>query len=327
MRGAGWVVMAGLLAGLPAVCQADLTLYGRIYAEAAKQTSGTGGNQINADTLDDTRNAGLIGLKLTQQVNDGLTVFGKYEFVMNAPSATNDFQARQSYVGFEGRFGSFALGRFEGAYKTTGGVDFDPFAYTSLEARDSGAMSGSDYGTNGFISRAVQYQSPMLGSSQATHFQGVLQYGMDSSTGVTDADRGSYLAGLTFGYGNADLVGAVAHDKARDKTNTKLGVRIRAGQLTYVFQSENVAEGGFDPAGAGKFLYGGVEYRAGSINYVAQVGNYRSDAASADGSYLALGIQYFFAPKIWLNAGYRDTQSDVNSLNSTAVVVGLNYDF
>lgn len=327
MRRAVWMAMAGLLAGLPVVCRADLTLYGRIYAEATKQTSGTGATKLNADTLDDTRNAGLIGLKLSQQVDDGLTVFGKYEFVMNAPSATNDFQARQSYVGLEGKFGSFALGRFEGAYKTTGGIDFDPFAYTSLEARDSGAMSGSNYGTDGFISRAVQYQSPLFGSSDTTHFQGVLQYGMDSSAGVTDADRGSYLAGLTFGYGGADLVGAVAHDKARDKTNTKLGIRIHAGQLTYVFQSENVAEGGFDPAGAGKFLYGGIAFRNGSVNYVAQVGNYRSDAVNADGSYFALGIQYFFARNIWLNAGYRNTQSDVSSLNSSAYVVGLNYNF
>lgn len=327
MRGTVGVLMAGLLAGLPAVCQADLTLYGRIYAEATKQTSGNGATKLDATTLDDTRNAGLIGLKLSQQAADGLTLFGKYEFVMNAPSATNDFQARQSYVGIEGSLGAIALGRFEGAYKTTGGVDFDPFAYTSLEARDSGAMSGSNYGTDGFISRAVQYQSPLLGSSDATHFQGVLQYGMDSSTGVTDADRGSYLAGLTFGYGDADLVGAVAHDKARDKSNTKLGIRIRADQITYVLQSENVQEGGFDPAGAGKFLYGAIEYRTGSINYVAQVGNYRSDAASSDGSYLALGIQYFFAQNIWLNAGYRNTQSDVNTLDSTAIVVGLNYDF
>lgn len=316
-----------LFAGIPALCHADLTLYGRIYAEATKQTSGTGATKLNADTLDDTRNAGRIGLKLKQQISDGVNVFGKYEFVMNAPSATNDFQARDSYVGIEGRYGAFALGRFDGAYKTTGGIDFDPFAYTSLEARNGGAMSGSDYGTDGFISRAAQYQSPLLGNGDATHFQGLLQYGMDSSSGVTDADRGSYLAGLTFGYDAVDLIGAVAHDKARAKTNTKFGLRIRAGQLTYVFQSENVEEGGFDPSGAGRFLYGGIAYRNGDINYIGQVGNYRSDATNSDGSYFALGIQYFFAANIWLNAGYRSTQSDINSLNSSAFVVGLNYNF
>ena len=322
-----WVLTAGLVAIAPAVCRANVTLYGRIYAEAAKQTSGTGTTKLDATTLDDPRNAGRIGLKLDQQVSDGLSVFGTYEFTMNAPSATNDFQARQSYVGLKGRFGSVALGRFEGAYKITGGIDFDPFAYTSLEARDSGGMSGSNYGTNGFISRAIQYQSPLLGSSSAIHFQGTFQYGLDSSTGVTDADRGSYLTGLTFGYGNVDLIGAFAHDKARGKSNTKLGIQIKTGQITYLLQSERVAEGGFDPSGAGKFLYGGIEYRVGSINYVAEIGNYRSDTANSDGSYFALGIQYFFKSRIWLNAGYRTTQSDINSLNSSAFVVGLNYDF
>ena len=322
-----WVLAAGLVAVAPALCRANVTLYGRIYAEAAKQTSGTGATKLDATSLDDPRNAGRIGLKVDQQVSDGLTVFGAYEFTMNAPSATNDFQARQSYVGLEGRFGSFALGRFEGAYKTTGGIGFDPFAYTSLEARDDGAMSGSNYGTNGFISRAFQYQSPLLGSGSAIHFQGTFQYGLDSSAGVTDADRGSYLAGLTFGYGDIDLVGAFAHDKARGKSNTKFGVRIKSGSITYVLQSERVAEGGFDPVGAGKFLYGGIAYRVGRVNYVAQVGNYRSDTANSNGSYFAVGIQYFFKSRIWLNAGYRTTQSDINSLNSRAFVVGMNYDF
>ncbi|MGH8401424.1 MAG: porin [Gammaproteobacteria bacterium] len=322
-----WALVGGLLVGLPAVCRADLTLYGRVYAEAAKETSGKGATKLDKDTLDDAQNAGRIGLKFSQNVSDGLTVFGKYEFIMNAPDTSNDFDPRESYVGLEGRYGAFALGRFEGAYKTTGGIEFDPFAYTSLEARDSGAMSGSDFGTDGFISRASQYQSPLLGSSEAAHFQGTVQYGLDSSPGVTDADRGSYLAGLDFGYGETDLVGAVAHDKARDKSNTKLGIRIKAGEITYLLQSENVEEGGFDPAGAGKFLYGGIEYRSGDINYVAEVGNYRSDADVSDGSYLALGIQYFFAQNIWLNAGYRNTQSDVAGLNSSAIVVGLNYDF
>lgn len=322
-----WVLAAGLLVGLPAVCQADLTLYGRVYAEAAKETSGKGATKLDKDTLDDAQNAGRIGLKFSQSVTAGLTAFGKYEFTMNAPDTTNDFVPRESYVGLQGGFGSFALGRFAGIYKTTGGIEFDPFAYTSLEARSSGGMSGSDFGTNGYISRAAQYQSPLLGSSEAMHFQGTVQYGMDSTPGVTDADRGSYLAGLDFGFGAADVVAAVAHDKARDKSNTKLGLRIRSGTITWVLQSENVEEGGFDPVGAGNFLYGGVEYRNGSINYVAQIGNYRSDAVSSNGSYFALGIQYFLAQNIWLTAGYRNTQSDVDSLNSSAIVAGLNYNF
>ncbi|HEX5340720.1 MAG TPA: porin [Gammaproteobacteria bacterium] len=322
-----WVLVAGVLAILPTLCQADLTLYGRVYAEAAKETTGKGATKLDKDTLDDGQNAGRIGLKFSQTVNDGLTAFGKYEFTMNAPDATNDFSARESYVGIEGHFGAFAIGRFQGTYKTTGGIDFDPFAFTSLEARNNGGMSGSDFGTDGFISRAIQYQSPLLGGTDALHFQGTLQYGMDSTPGVTDADRGSYLTGLTLGYGVADLVAAVAHDKARDKSNTKLGLRIRSGEITWLIQSENVEEGGFDPAGAGNFLYGGVEYRNGSINYVAQIGNYRSNAATSNGSYFALGIQYFFAQNVWLNAGYRNTQSDVDSLNSSAIVVGLNYNF
>ncbi|HET7922533.1 MAG TPA: porin [Gammaproteobacteria bacterium] len=319
--------IAVVLVGTPVLCQADLTLYGRVYAEAAKETSGKGATKLDTTTLDDEQNAGRIGLKFSQKLDHGLSAFGKYEFNMNAPDATDNFTARESYVGIEGGFGSVAAGRFSGVYKTLGGTDFDPFIYTSLEARGYGGMSGSAFGTSGYIGRAVQYQSPVFGKDDGMHVRGAVQYGMDSTPGVTDADRGSYLAGLSFGYGIAELVAAVSHDKARDKSNTKLGARIRSGDITWVVQSENVEEGGFDTAGAGTFLFGGVEYRNGDLNYVAQVGSYRSDAASSNGSYFALGVQYFFAKNIWVTAGYRNTQSDVDSLNSSALVAGLNFSF
>ncbi len=312
---------------VPAYARADLSLYGKLYAEVTQRTDGEGATALDRTTLDDEGNAGRIGLKMEQDLGDGLTAFGRYEFQANAPAGQSQFQTRQAYVGLKGAYGALALGRFEGAYKITGGVEFDSFAYTSLQARGNGGMSDTSFGTSGFISRAVQYETPTWGSQEGARFSAIGQYGADSTPGVTDANRGSYLAGLDFGYGTLDLVTAVSHDKALDKTNVKYGIKVLSGDITYFVQQEKVEEGGYDPGGAGTFLLGAMQYRVGNVMYVGQVGNYRSDALQADASYWGLGFRYYLARNIWAVVGYRQTTSDIAALNTKVTAVGLRYDF
>lgn len=311
----------------PACARADLSLYGKLYAEVTQRTDGEGASALDRTTLDDEGNAGRIGLKMTQDLGSGLSAFGQYEFQANAPAGQSQFQTRQAFVGIKGSWGAVALGRFEGAYKITGGVVFDSFAYTSLQARGNGGMADTPFGNTGFISRAVQYETPMWSTEGGYRFSAIGQYGADSSPGVTDASRGSYLAGLDFGYGTLDLVAAASHDKALEKTNVKYGLKVRSDDITYFVQQEKVEEGGYDPAGAGTFLLGAMQYRVGNVMYVGQVGNYRSDALQADASYWGLGFRYYLARNIWAVVGYRQTTSDIAALNTKVTAVGLRYDF
>ncbi|MGD8379648.1 MAG: porin, partial [Gammaproteobacteria bacterium] len=181
-----WLLFVAI-AALPGVSRADLVLYGKIYAEVAQETQGSGATRIDKTTLDDAQNTGRFGLRFSQDLENGLQAFGKYEFQLGTTNSGDNFEPRETYVGLKGRFGSFALGQFEGAYKITGGAEFDPFFGTSLEARGNGGMSSSAYGTSNFINHAVQYQSPSLDVTGDWKFTTTVQYGVDSTPGVADA--------------------------------------------------------------------------------------------------------------------------------------------
>ena len=70
------------------------------------------------------------------------------------------------YVGLSGGFGAFKFGNQHGVYKRMGGVRWDPFNATVLEARSNGGQSGADvsgtFAHNGFIPGAIKWESGKL---------------------------------------------------------------------------------------------------------------------------------------------------------------------
>lgn len=325
------LLSASLLVGLsclPGPCLAGLTIYGRIYAELAAETQGEDAAQTDIDTLDDAQGLGRIGLRFTQELEGSLSAFGKYEWGMDAAEGTG-FTAKQAYVGLNTPFGSLAAGRFNGLYKSTGGTDFDPFYQTGLEARKHGGMSSGPFGTTSYIARAVEYRMPEWQLGANTHVNAGVQYsyGDDTSATVADGTAGSVLAAATVAYKQLELIAAYSQDGVSELANSKFGVRLREGNLTYFAQTENVELGGFDNFGVGTFLLGGVEYQHNKWRFALQAGNYSSEEAQADAAYFAVGAHYSLAQNVHVTVGYRGTDSDIASLSSTAAVLGLRYDF
>jgi len=325
-----YLLPVGLLAGLcclPGPCLAGLTIYGRIYAELAAESQGEDATQTDTDTLDDAQGLGRIGLRFTQELEGGLSAFGRYEWGMDAAEGTG-FTAREAYVGLNTPFGSLAAGRFSGLYKSTGGADFDPFYQTGLEARQHGGMASGPYGTSGYIARAVEYRMPEWQIGADTRLNAGVQYayGEDTST-IADGTAGSVLAAATVAYKQLEVVAAYSQDGVSELANSKFGVRLREGNLTYFAQTENVELGGFDTAGVGTFLLGGVEYQHDKWRFALQAGNYSSEQDQADAAYFAVGAHYSLARNVHVTVGYRGTDSDIASLSSTAAVLGLRYDF
>jgi len=78
------------------------------------------------------------------------------------------FTGRDSFVALKGGFGLVGFGRFNGVYKTHGGVKYDPWVTTSMQARFNGGMSGTALGNAGFIDGLVVYQTPSLGPATIT---------------------------------------------------------------------------------------------------------------------------------------------------------------
>ncbi|HWP94677.1 MAG TPA: porin [Gammaproteobacteria bacterium] len=332
-----------IVLGMPASALADIVVYGKIYAELARETSNAGAAELDGTTLDDAQNTGRIGIRFNQDLGGGLEAFGLYEFAITAPDETGDFIVREGYVGIRGTFGSVAMGRFSGAYKITGGKQFDVFGFTSLQASGNGGMSGGKFGTDAFVSRVIEYRPPRFGSDEGWHFDAVVQYvaGQETldPTTPTPSERGSTLAGLTLGRGQFDFIAATSHDKLTDRRNAKAGARFKAAGFALTVQQEAVEMGGYERIptatpgvftidGEGSYTTGIFEYQTGDFHYVVQLGEYRSDAMTGtDASYFAAGLRYYFARNIWLLVGHRETDSDEDALDSTASVLGLRYDF
>ncbi|HET9680007.1 MAG TPA: porin [Gammaproteobacteria bacterium] len=312
-----------------AASSADLVLYGTAYAELAAETTNEGSTEQRVETLDDRQGFGRIGLRFSQSLSSDWVVFGLYEWQMDVPSGEQNFEARDAFIGLSSDYGSLALGRFNGVYKTTGGINFDPFVFTSLQARGNGGMSTGPFGTTGFVSHAIQYRAPVWQPDEDFQLEAAVQYVVGEDTTATEADGspGSYLAGLQMTWQAATLIAATSHNDATGASNSKLGVRITEGDISYLLQHETVETGGFDAAGIGTYIFAGVQYRAGKALYVLQAGDYNSDTSDGNAGYFALGVRYSLADNVQVYGGYRSTDSDVAALSSSSLSLGLRYDF
>lgn len=336
MRKSNIVSLLAAAALAPLGAQADVTLYGKIYAEMGVETFGSGATQSEYSTLDDAQNLGRLGVKFSQDLADGLQVFGLYEFSLNAPDSTNDFTMREAYVGIGGKTASFALGRFDGAYKTTGGVNWDPFAYTSLQLAGTGGQSDTNFGNSGFIDHAMQFQSKYAEGD--VRFDATLQYGADATPSATmpPTPKDSFLAGVNIGFGSLDIIYGFAHNAGTGATNQKFGAKVSAGEASFMIQAENVDQGGYDPVGEGQFMTGIITYAVGNWLWVVEIAEYNTDYADltlptpitgANSSLFTLGGRYYLAKNAWLVFGIRNTDSENDAVDSSATVGGIRFDF
>jgi predicted porin len=334
MRNRKIVSLLAAAALAPLGAQADVTLYGKIYAELANESFGSGLTEQEYTTLDDAQNLGRLGVKFSQDLDLGVQVFGQYEFSLNAPDSTNDFVMRAAHVGLRGKHASFAMGRFDGAYKITGGVNWDPFAFTSLQLAGTGGQSNTNFGNAGFVDHAVQVQTNY--AEGGVRFDATFQYGADAAPTTVTTPKDSFLAGITLGFSSIDIIYAFAHNAATSGTNEKFGVKVAAGEATFMIQSEEVAAGGYDPGGEGQYLTGIFTYAIGNWLWVAEIADYNSDYVdllaptpieSANSALFTFGGRYYLAKDAWVVFGMRTSDSDIDDRDSSATVMGLRFDF
>ncbi len=190
-----------ILLSSAAVRADDLTVYGIFQVEVAnfsmhdrnpaKESKEDGVQLVDEDM-------GRIGVYATEDVSFGvedsvpMQAIVKLEFGTNSADGDSDTAAdenneltkgialtkRELMGALKGDFGQVEIGRLKSEYKYTGGISYDPFYATTLEARNNGGMTGneanefiipfggasvSEWGHNGFNSDMVAYRSPMMG--------------------------------------------------------------------------------------------------------------------------------------------------------------------
>ena len=350
------IAVGATMVAAPMFAQADVKLKGQLQVELTNVDGGetpTGATAIDSVTRQGDYNARSRWLiDASKDLGNGLKAVGRLAWRVN-PSDGIASAARDQYVGLAGNWGAVVAGRLPSPYKMKGGIKWDPFVTTFMQARQQGGMSGTALGHNSFINDIIAYVMPELGGINATFAYHASDDG-NNTAGPLTADSGTYSIGGTGKWGPVEVVLKYLKAKtsvtetgasADDITQASAGIRYKGNGLTAAYQYEDVdlagpinADGlptGFDTFTAGKFNFINLGYKFGNTLIAGNYGNFRSeDDGDQDVDYGAIGVRYFFDKKVSLHGGYTniDVQSGVNDPAANKGTydiwgIGMRYDF
>lgn len=297
---------------LPLVTTAGVTVYGHAQVEVGNVDTGA------SDTTEVQDNArGRLGIKASEKLGNGMTAIAKFEWKVDTTLGGSDTGQRESFVGLKGGFGTVTAGALKSPYKYTGGVKYDPFVATMLEARGANGMSkgelgASKYGHNGFLSNNVGYMLPKMGAFKAWAV---------ASPDEGDGTGGDYSIGAIFGQKTWEIIAALIHNDANGANADayKIGGMYKFGNFKIVGQFENLS---FDTAGTPdtEIYFIGGQAKFGSNVIVAQFGNKDPGGASADLDYFTIGLIHNLSKKTRLTAGFRSYETSATAETETFAV-------
>lgn len=319
----------------------DVTVYGRAQVEItsiSNQTEGASCSAPNAkaggnggcDGIDMADNAmGRVGFKASEDLGNGWKGLAKFEFKADTADGSADtatkgtgttgisLTGRETMVGLKGSAVQIELGRLKSAYKYAGGVKYDAFVATALEARNgNGGMSHGALGHSSFVSKHLGVQ----GGSGPIKFR--LTYGAE------DGD-GSMTASAMYKQGNMEAFVALAdagdsqdNGGGQEYSATKIGGAFTTGPHKIMLQIESTDNGTTEPG----YTFVGYQMKMGKNIFVAQLGEFDSDGGANDTGMVTLGVIHKFTKKTRVFAGFRQSDAD-NDSNEDVVSVGVRKDF
>jgi len=329
-------VAAGFAA--PMAANAAPTLYGQLQMEFTDQEVCVAGTCASANVVDDKKR-GRLGIKGSEDLGNGLSAIYKFEWQVDTGAADIDDGDREAFVGLKGDWGTFQAGALKSPYKYTGGVKYDPFVATYLEARSRGGMSGKvtdlggnakgTFGHHGFMTDTISY------SNKFDKVSFWIATSLDEAGGAKGAD-GDLSASIKYSGKSFEVFVATASDDlvggtvADDYSATKFGGQWKSGAHKLSAQLENT-EYGFGGGGSGEadVLFVGYQFKMGKNVFAASYGNTDWDAVPIETDYLALGIIHKYSKKTRIFGGMSTSETDIAgvALEDNTLSVGMRVDF
>lgn len=350
--------VSAVLSAIPPVVTADVSVGGMAQVEIAReQTKNAAGATVRKETTVEDNTRGRFWITANEDLGGGLKGLAHFEFGTDTTGAcaleaslptgacgtTPNFgNVREKYVGLKTNWGTVKLGSNRQAYKYYGGVLWDAFVTTNLEARGNGGMSGGAFGQNNYFDNSLRYESPVWAG-----FSFEFTYGFDDVSAVTTADDGDYSVGVQWKGlgGDLHIVAARSEDQNNsagaagdsnvDERN-KLGVKYTfLKNYTVLTQFEQI-ENDADTTDADVWFLG-FQARFGNVLGVIQAGNTDGRIAASvpalaagtcgtgadvDCDYLAVGGLYYFSKTFNLTGGYRKTKVD-NGIQDKVWALGM----
>jgi predicted porin len=316
------LAVGAALGTAPMMASAGVTVYGQAQVEIASVDAGAASSQ----TIVNDNARGRMGVKASEKLGNGMTAIAKFEWKVDTSAGGSDTGDRESFVGLKGGFGTVQLGALKSAYKYTGGVKYDPFVATNLEARGNAGMSKGElgngaFGHNSFIENSIGYMSPKMGALSAW-----VTYSPDEA-GATNGNDGDYTLGAKYKAKNFEVfVAAVSNaETTGDSDGVKFGGQFKMGMHKISAQIEQL-----DPAGANNdvdIYFIGYQGKFGNNILVAQLGNKDVEGATNDTDYYAIGVIHKMSKKTRVFAGFRSTDGGTSATETDVFSIGMRKDF
>ena len=313
----------GSALAMPMAAQAKVTVYGHAQVEIGNIDTGTDNN------FSDDASRGRFGIKASEKLGNGMTALAKFEFKTdtsdNLAGKTNSsvLAPRESMVGLKGSFGTVELGRLKQPYKYMGGVTYDPFVATNLEARGNGGQSKSElsgtgaFGHSGFLSNSIAWKSNNFNGISVWALVSIDEADTAAAGGGADASDGDYSIGLKYKNGPLEVGVVTINNDATDGDATKLFGQYKWGNHKFSASYESLSVGAADT----DVWFFGYQLKSGNNTFVAQFGNNDPDGAG-ETDYYAIGMIHHMSKKTRIFGGFRNT--DISGGTETDVVsVGL----
>jgi predicted porin len=303
------IAVGAAFSASPMMASAAVTVYGHAQVEVGTVDNGTTDQTVMEDNA-----RGRIGIKASEKLGNGMTAIAKYEFRTDTADnrRTADggpLTAREAFVGLKGGFGTVQLGNLKSGYKYTGGVKYDPFVATLIQARGANGMTSGAFGHNGFLANSISYMTPKMGG-----FSAWASYSPDEN-GIGAGADGDYSFGLKFAQKAFEVFVAGVGDDSADYDAVKIGGQYKFGMFKLSAQFEQTEAGSVD---SDVYFVGG-QAKFGNNVLVAQFGNTDTDGVG-DRDYYTIGIIHNMSKKTRLTAGFRSYENSATTEEETFAV-------
>lgn len=318
----------------PMAAQAELKTYGQAQVEFGSHGGDTGVGESVADNA-----RGRIGFKSSEDLGNGMKALAKFEFKVDtadgdadSKSATGNIslQKREMMIGLKGGFGEVQFGRLKTAYKYTGGVKYDGYTASNLEARGL-VMSGkvgvgaikSAAGHNGFVDDSLAYK---VKSGNVSFW---LTYDMDTGGSAADTGGNAMTASVKYKAKNWEAFVAVADDDndgaAGDSySSTKFGGQYKVGAHKISLQIEGADANGTDV----DYMYVNYDMKMGKNTFTASIGTKETDGnPGADLDFTRLALKHKFSKKTSAWIGFVAVGVDAAGNDEDVTSLGMRVDF
>lgn len=296
----------------PVAANAAGTVYAQVQAEITQADDGT-----DSGLRMDDNARGRLGYKGSQELGNGMTMIGKMEYKMDTAdgdsSGNVSLTKREMFVGLKQGWGTFTMGRLKSPYKYAGGVKYDAFVTTALEARDDVMTSGAK-GHNSFLSDMVGVK--LMGGKL------YVVYGVDEADPNVDTDGSFGTLSVSYkhkmGKKNELVFAHYADGDAGDYTATKVGGKF--GPVK--FQVELTDDG--SAAGADTYIFAAYGMKMAGGKLIIQGGNADGDNYVDGTTSVVVGFQKKFTKKARWFAGVKTNSGDDETQNIT---YGMRFDY